>query len=166
MQRYIRVLTVAAFAALFAGQVQLARAQAVELVTKAEKEVEVMDKGAKVKKLLPADKLPPGGEVLYTISYSNKTAKPAEKVVITNPVPAHTRYKDGSAAGEGTDISFSADGGKTFATADKLTVSDTRAGAPPQRPASASDYSHIRWTLRQNVAPGQSGSVRYRTVIQ
>ena len=165
MQRYLRPVMAAAFSVLLAGQVHLARAQAVEVITKAEKEIEVVEKGAKVKKLVPTDKMVPGDEVLYTITYNNKTAKPAEKVMVTNPVPAHTRYRDGSAAGDGTDISFSVDGGKTFATPDKLTVTDNKSGKPVQRPASAADYTHVRWTVKQNVAPGQSGSVRYRVVI-
>ena len=27
------------------------------------------------------------------------------------------------------------------------------------------DYTHIRWLLKQSVAPGQSGSVRFRALI-
>ena len=108
----------------------------------------------------------PGDELIYTVAYTNKTAKPAEKVMVTNPVPKHTRYKDGSAAGDNADITFSVDGGKTFATPDKLTVTiKDKAGKDNVRPAAGAEYTHIRWVLKQNVAPGQSGAVRFRAMI-
>ena len=143
-----------------------ARAQGVELTTKAEKEIEVVEKGAKIKKLVPPQKMVPGDEVVYTVSFINKGAKPAERVTVTNPVPKHTRYKDGSATSENSDLTFSVDGGKTFATADKLSVAiKDKGGKDVQRSAASSDYTHIRWVLKQNLAPGQSGSVRFRAVI-
>ena len=167
MQRMMRTIAVAGLLGLLTGNVMVARAQTVELVTKAEREVEFVEKGVKVKKVAPVQKMVPGDEVLYTITYANKTVKPAEKVTVTNPVPKHTRYKDGSAAGEGTDITFSVDDGKTFATPDKLTVAiKDKAGKDVTRTAVAQDYTHIRWVLKQNVAPGQSGAVRFRAAIQ
>ena len=69
MKRIIRYIAVAGFSCLFAGNVLLARAQTVELVTKAEREVEVVEKGVKVKKLAPPDKMLPGDEVVYTVTY-------------------------------------------------------------------------------------------------
>lgn len=166
MQRIVHYIILASLYSLFTGYVIVAQAQTVELVTKAEREVEVVEKGVKVKKVTPAQKMVPGDEVLYTVTYTNKTAKPAEKIAVTNPVPRHTRYKDGSAAGEGADITYSVDGGKSFATPDKLTVAiKDKSGKDIVRPASAAEYTHIRWLLKQNVAPGQSGSVRFRAAI-
>ena len=166
MQRIVHYIILASLYSLFTGYVIVAQAQTVELVTKAEREVEVVEKGVKVKKVAPAQKMVPGDEVLYTVTYTNKTAKPAEKIAVTNPVPRHTRYKDGSAAGEGADITYSVDGGKSFATPDKLTVAiKDKSGKDIVRPASAAEYTHIRWLLKQNVAPGQSGSVRFRAGI-
>ena len=166
MQRIVHYIILASLYSLFTGYVIVAQAQTVELVTKAEREVEVVEKGVKVKKVTPAQKMVPGDEVLYTVTYTNKTAKPAEKIAVTNPVPKHTRYKDGSAAGEGADITYSVDGGKSFATPDKLTVAiKDKSGKDIVRPASAAEYTHIRWLLKQNVAPGQSGSVRFRAAI-
>ncbi len=167
MQKTIRTIAVASLAGLLAGNMMTAQAQTVELVTKAEREVEFIEKGVKVKKVAPVQKMVPGDEVLYTITYANKTVKPAEKVTVTNPVPKHTRYKDGSAAGDGADITFSVDDGKVFATPGQLTIAiKDKAGKDITRPAVAQDYTHIRWVLKQNVAPGQSGSVRFRAAIQ
>lgn len=137
MNRITRLIAVTTLGVTlpFAGGVTAAYAQNVELVTRAEREIDVDEKGKKVKKLVAPTKMVPGDDVLYTVSYHNKSKAPAEKVVITNPVPKHTRYKDGSAAGEGADIAFSVDGGKTFATPDKLTVTiRDKAGKDVARP--------------------------------
>lgn len=169
MKSILQYLAITAAGALVAltGHVSSALAQNVELVTKAEKEIEVVENGAKVKKLVPPAKMIPGDEVVYTITYSNKTKVAAEKVVVTNPVPQHTKYKDGTAAGDGADIVFSVDGGKNFATSDKLTMTiKDKAGKDITRPAVAQDYTHIRWTLKGNVASGATGTVRFRAVIQ
>ncbi len=143
-----------------------ASAQTVELVTRVERVVDVIEKGVKVRKTGPPVKIVPGDEVVYTVAYANKTAKPAEQIVVTNPVPKHTRYKDGTAAGAGSDIRFSVDGGKTFATPDKLTVTAAdKSGKAIVRPATAQDYTHIRWVIKQSVAPGQSGTVTFHAVV-
>ncbi|HTE16378.1 MAG TPA: hypothetical protein VK642_15000 [Burkholderiales bacterium] len=166
MLRNYRYVVLAVFSSVLVANALVARAQTVELVTKAEREIEVIEKGVKVKKTGPPEKVVPGEEVTYTVAYTNKTGKPAEKIVITNPVPNHTRYRDGSAAGEGADITFSVDGGKNFAAPDRLTVAiKDKSGKDIVRPAVAQDYTHIRWVLKQSVAPGQSGSVRFRVVI-
>jgi uncharacterized repeat protein (TIGR01451 family) len=166
MQRIFLYFLRAGVSGLLAVAAPSVSAQAVELVTKAEKEIEVIEKGVKVKKLSPPQKMVPGDEVLYTVTYTNKTAKPAENVNVVNPVPKHTRYIIGSAAGDNAEITFSVDGGKNFATPDKLTVAiKDKSGKDSVRPAGGADYTHIRWVIKQNVAPGQSGSVRFRAVI-
>jgi uncharacterized repeat protein (TIGR01451 family) len=166
MQQIFRFLLMAGVSCLLVTQAPGVGAQAVELVTKAEKEIDVIEKGVKVKKLAPTQKMVPGDEVLYTVTYTNKTAKPAENVSVVNPVPKHMRYKDGSAAGDNAEIAFSVDGGKTFAAPDKLTMAiKDKSGKDSVRAAGAGDYTHIRWVIKQNVAPGQSGSVRYRAGI-
>jgi uncharacterized repeat protein (TIGR01451 family) len=166
MPRIYRYIVVAGFASLFAGHGLVAQAQTVELVTKAEREVDVVEKGVTIKKLAPPQKMVPGDEVIYTVTYTNKTAKPAENITVTNPVPKHTRYRDGSAAGDSAEISFSVDGGKTFTTPDKLTViAKDKSGREGVRPAAGADYTHIRWVIKQSIAPGQSGTVRFRAVI-
>jgi len=107
-------------------------------------------------------KVVPGDPVIFTVSYANTDTKPADRVVIINPVPQHTNYLDKSAEGKGAAIEFSVDGGKTYAAPEKLVV--TADGK--QRPAAASDYTHIRWTISKPLAPGAKGSVSFRAVLQ
>lgn len=121
------------------------------------------EKGEMAKRLVPITKIVPGDEVIYTISYHNTGKQPADKVVITDPIPDEVAYKDGSAFGPGTEIEFSVDGGKTWGKPETLKVK----GADGKlRAASGSDYSHARWTLLSAVAPGQKGFVRFRAVIE
>jgi uncharacterized repeat protein (TIGR01451 family) len=166
MKRLHRAIMGIGITCLWLGVATIARAQTVEVVQRAEREVEILEKGVKVKKVAPVEKIVPGDEVLYTLTYTNKTGKPATDVAITNPVPKHTRYKDGSATGDNAVITFSVDDGKTFATPDKLVVTvKDKSGKDIPRPATAQDYTHIRWVIKQQLAPGQSGSVRFRAVI-
>lgn len=162
-----RWLIVPLLAAGLAAAVQAqAPAAGVQLVNVAQREVEVEEAGKRVRKLVEPGKMVPGDEVVWTTTYTNKGPRPAERVIVTNPVPQHTKFRAGTAEGANAEIVYSVDGGKTYATPDKLVVT-TRdaAGKPATRPAVAADFTHIRWTLKDPLAPGASGFVRFRTVI-
>ena len=130
----------------------------------AETEVEKKNAQGVVEKVrVPLDKAPPGTEVIYTTTFTNNGSKPANNVAITNPVPANTTYVGASAFGDSTDVTFSIDGGKTYAVADKLRVK-TPEGR--ERPALPTDYTHIRWAYRGDLAPGKTGTAGFRAVIK
>lgn len=124
-------------------------------------EVKAAD-GRTEKKLVPAEKVPPGGEVIYTSTFRNITTRPAANIGIVNPVPANTTLVGGSAWGDNTDITYSADGGKTWASASQVKVPGAD-GKP--RPAGISEFTHIRWTYKGELAPGQQGSVGFRVTV-
>ena len=135
----------------------------IEIRTVAEVEVKAdADLGAQVKRE-PAKKVAPGGAVIYTISAANKGQKPAGDVVVTDPIPEHMDYIEGSAVGAGARITFSVDGGKTFAAKEKLQV---RGKDGATRAALASDYTHIRWQFEKPLAPGESRSVEFRARVE
>ena len=130
----------------------------------AETEVEVKNpQGVVEKKRVPLDKATPGTEVIYTTTFTNQGSKPAGNIAITNPVPANTTFVGSSAFGDNTDVTFSIDGGKTYAPADKLRV---RTPEGRERAAVPSDYTHIRWTYQGDLAPARTGSAGFRAVIQ
>lgn len=130
----------------------------------AEVEVEITkDDGTKGVERVPATKVIPGTEVIYTISYTNAGNKSAEKVVITDPIPEHMLYILGSARGTNTTITYSVDGGKTFASANELKVKNTDGS---ERPAQSDDYTHIRWNLNQALKPESSGEVEFRARLK
>ena len=164
MTRILSVLTALLIATgMAAGSVPAAEGH-LELKTTALQEIETFnEEGKKVVEQVPAARVIPGDVVIYRIDYRNISGETAENVFITNPVPEHMRYVDGSVEGEGTAITFSADGGTTFAAPDALTVALPDGGT---RPANASDYTHIRWNVDQPVAPGAAGAVGYRAELQ
>ena len=113
-------------------------------------------------RLVPADAVVPGDQVIYTVTFTNTGNEPAQQIVITDPVPEQMRYVDGSAFGPGTDITFSIDGGNSFAAAAQLVVRDAQGR---ERPARASDFTHIRWGFRHVLAPGERGYARFKAVL-
>lgn len=112
--------------------------------------------------LVPVTKVLPGDEVTYTITFKNVGGEPVENVTVTNPVPEHMSYLDGSAFGPGTAITFSVDGGHSFAPAGTLAVALADGST---RPAAASDYTHIRWTYVRPAEPGELGIARFKAVV-
>ncbi len=140
------------------GSVELKSIAEVEVTktnAKGEKEVKRVDT-AKAKVV-------PGDMVIFTTTYTNIGKQPADKVVITNPVPEHMDYLDKSAEGKGAKIDFSVDKGKSYETPDKLMVTDAQGKTRKARPA---DYTTIRWTLIKPVPPGGAGSVSFRAKLQ
>ena len=149
---------------LLLGGVVSAQQGAIRLEHKAEQWQSVTDEnGVETMQLVEASNVVPGEKVLFTVTYINTGDQPAEDVTITNPVPRHMVYVDDSAAGENTSILFSADGGESFATASDLLV---RSSDGTQRPAGASDYTHVRWIIRSDVASGTSGTVQFMATVK
>ena len=136
----------------------------IEISTTAEIEiVEVAPDGQETVLRTAARSVVPGTELIYTITAKNAGNEPADKVVVTNPVPAQTRYIDGTAAGANTDITFSVDGGESWGQPVSLTVVDENGES---RTATADDYTHVRWTLKSNLAPAQQLPVTYRAQVK
>lgn len=134
----------------------------IELKTVAEIEEPYVDeRGNEAKRLVPAAKVMPGDEVVWTIVASNVCQTPAGDVAITNPVPEHMRYVGNTAFGPGAEIVFSLDG-TAFATPDALIVAEVNGS---KRPARADEYSHIRWVLPRPMGPSESLVVRYRATV-
>lgn len=137
---------------------------AISLSSVAEIDKVMMDKdGKKETKRMLAKKVAPDGEVIYTNTFKNISSKPAGNIVINNPIPQNMRYSVGSASAANTEITYSVDGGKTFTTEDKLTVT-TKEGRT--RPAAADDYTNIRWTYKGELAAGQSGTAVFKAVVK
>jgi uncharacterized repeat protein (TIGR01451 family) len=136
----------------------------VEIKATAEIEVKVKgDDGAETVQRQPASKVPPGSSVIYTLRAENKGKKPAADVVVTDPIPEHMDYVDGSASTNGAKVTFSIDGGKTYQPIEKLTI---RGKDGVSRAALASELTHIRWQFEKPLAPGESRSVEFRARVE
>ena len=160
------VLRLAMLAAALGGATaalaQTAERGCIELKTIAQiQEKYVDERGNEATRLVPAAKVVPGDEVIWTIVANNVCTTPAGDVAITNPVPRHMRYVGSSAVGPGAQIVFSLDG-STFASPDALVVAEADGS---RRPARADEYSAIRWVLPRPMGPSESMTVRYRATV-
>ncbi len=127
-----------------------------------EKEVQTTNEnGEKEIKRIEATTVIPGDIVIYTISYTVIGEKIVDDVVIDNPIPQDMIYQDGSAYGYNTDIEFSIDGGNTFASPENLNIMDSKGN---EHLAMASDYTNIRWILKNPVAHGKTGRIVYKAM--
>jgi uncharacterized repeat protein (TIGR01451 family) len=165
MKRWFSIMLAALLTAVIAhSSVWAQPGGSVELTAVAELEVEVVNaQGDKKLLRVPAARVVPGDFVIYTINYTNTGAEPAESVVISNPVPEHMRYMEGSAAGDNTVMTFSVDDGKSYDLPENLTIVD---GDGKERPAMGPDYTHIRWTLQKELAPEEKGLVTFRAQLE
>ncbi|MDB5857404.1 MAG: conserved repeat domain [Ramlibacter sp.] len=135
----------------------------IEFRNVAEQEVDVKAADGKVeKKRVAVAKAIPGAEIIYTSTFRNVGKRPAANIQVVNPVPANTVLVGGSAFGENTEITYSADGAKTWATADKVKV---KGADGKERPAGISELTHVRWVYRGELAPGKQAAVGFRVVV-
>lgn len=136
----------------------------IQLQSMAEMEKEVLDEeGSKRLQRVPVTTVVPGDEVIFTTLYENVSGRTVENAVITNPMPEHMVYVDGSAEGEGARITFSVDGGATYDSPARLTMVDSAGREYPARPQ---DYTHIRWTFEDPLPSGAKGAVSFRAILK
>lgn len=115
-----------------------------------------------------APQLIPGGDLNYTIAFSNTGTGAASSLVIIDPIPANTDFKVGSitsslgTTGLTVAVAYSNNGGISYA----YTPVSGGGGASPGYDRSA---THIRWTFTGNLSqtsPNNSGSISFITRIR
>jgi uncharacterized repeat protein (TIGR01451 family) len=90
----------------------------------------------------------PGDVLTYSVAYTAGGSASSYGVTVTDAVPAAVAYVAGSAAGAGTTISYSHDGGATYTASD------------------AAPVTHIRWLRTSPMAPGGSGTASFRAAVR
>ena len=164
MKPVIRFFVAFILVALMAPAAQAQEEGGVKLTSTILRQVEVEnEKGEKGIDLVPVEKAVPGEELIIQVSYTNSGSKPAENIVIVNPVPDQMIYVAGSATGDVTLATFSTDGGKTFDLPEKLTFTDEEGN---EKPAPAELYTHIRFRRIDALAPGQTDTVFFHAVLK
>jgi uncharacterized repeat protein (TIGR01451 family) len=101
----------------------------------------------------------PGERLVFVLNYRNASNKPAEKFVVTNPMPAAVQFAeqaDGNAA-------VSVDGGKNWGALGVLRVANADGS---MRPARAEDVTHIRWAFVAPIPAGGSGKLMFRGIVK
>lgn len=150
-------LAVAGAGSLSAFANGLTADQVVERVT-----VTVDANGNEVRTYTIAEEVAPGDEVRYSLAYTNTGAEAAEAVSLVMPVPGAVTYIETSATGRADDLTFSADGGKTFAARSALMAYE----GDVERFATSADITHIKWAFSDPIAPAVSGTVSFSAVLK
>lgn len=165
MKQFSRIAVFTLFALLVCSGAVMAQATGnIELKSVAEVEVEQFnEEGKKEIVRVPAGKVIPGDEVIYTNHYTNVGQEALENVAITNPIPQHMLYRKNSAVGEGATVTYSIDGGKTYDVPKNL----KKVGADGKEyQAGPSDYTHIQWSFQKPVPKEGKGYVEFRAQLQ
>lgn len=149
---FLFLATLAPAQAFAANQVALDNNVFVERVT--------TDAAGKERVLLEEPKIVvPGDRLVFVLNYRNAGAQPADKFVVTNPMPSAVRF-----AGTGNpDTMVSVDGGKAWGTLETLSVMQpdgTRRAAQP------ADVTHIRWAFQKPIPAGATGKLMFRGVVK
>jgi uncharacterized repeat protein (TIGR01451 family) len=141
-----------------------AKPRIVVAIRQAKEVVENTSAGRKTR-MVPTQSASPGDVLEYELTYGNQGDEAAFNAVIEDPIPKGTTFIANSAAGDNSEITFSSDGGKTFAQAVKLTY-EVRLpnGTVERRVATPAEYTHIRWTAKQ-VPAGGGGKVSFRVRV-
>jgi hypothetical protein len=98
-----------------------------------------------------------GDSLVFVLRYRNDGITPVSDFAVTNPVPQSVRIKPRP------DMQVSVDGGRNWGRLDALQVRTPLGGT---RRAVADDVTHIRWTVRAPVSPGNGGQIAYRGTVR
>ena len=138
----------------------------IQLDMQVAKEVIIEENGLEVTRWVDAQEVLPGEKLKYTVRYVNLGDEPATQVRIENPIPELSVYVTDSAAGEGTTIVFSADGGAQYSSPEQVTYEvAVFGGGKDRRPATTERFTNIRWLIEQ-VPPGSTGEVSFQVLVQ
>jgi len=149
--------------ALVIGCKCLAAADPISIKAIAEVEQSSTSARRETSKLIPADRVVSGDIVIYTLEVRNTAAASVRRPVVIFAVPEHMTYSADSAVGPGTEVTYSVDSGRSFDVAENLRIQE-RDGQ--LRPATAADYTHIRWQLKNALKGNSVAFVRFRARVK
>jgi uncharacterized repeat protein (TIGR01451 family) len=160
MRRVCMALSGLCVMALSSGQ---ATSPAIEVRTIAEVEIKVGEAGREFARLVPASRVVPGDEVIYTLEIRNAGPHDVAAPTVIEPIPTHMGYLADTATGPGAEVTYSVDGGLTFDVPESLEV---RGADGRPRVAKAIEYTHIRWQLRNILKSRSVAFARFRAVVK
>lgn len=160
------ILVVAAVFMLSGISAWAAAQPKLKLETSAAKVKEVVKDGKVVDETVPADKIGSGDTIVYTITYKNVGQGVAKNAKVVDPVPEHTVYVVGSAGGANTEVAFSTDGGKSYQATPVMVRYKDQSGKFVEKTAPAEAYTNVQWTVKKDIAPGESGQVVFKVKVK
>lgn len=115
-------------------------------------------------KLEKAQSVVPGDLLEYQVTYENAGDKPVRDLQVNVAVPPGTTYVDGSAAGAaGAKVSFSADGGKTYAA---TSLKRKSADGKSEEMVPPVEYSNLQWRATEPLSKGKAQKYVYRVRVK
>ncbi|MBF0397716.1 MAG: hypothetical protein HQK78_13135 [Desulfobacterales bacterium] len=128
----------------------------IQLFMDMKKEIEVIEKGKKVIKLVPVEKSKKGDVLVYKIIYRNDGQNIATDIKIVDPIPKGTVYILESAGGKNCEITYSIDNGITF---QQYPVKYKEKIAEPEK------YTHIKWVIN-SIFPNKSDFIDFKVKVK
>jgi uncharacterized repeat protein (TIGR01451 family) len=115
--------------------------------------------GLEATRLIPADRVVSGDTVIYTLEVRNTAPTSVPRPIVTYAIPEHMTYTPDSAVGPGTEVTYSVDAGRSFDAPENLNIQEPDGQL---RAATAADYTHIRWQLKNALKSNSVAFVRFR----
>jgi uncharacterized repeat protein (TIGR01451 family) len=140
-----------------------ATSQALVVKAVAEVETPAVQGGRDVVKLVPANRLVPGDQVVYTLEIRNPGRTAVRNPIVTFAVPSHMMYVADSATGPGAEVRYSVGDGQFFDRPENLRVSDADGHARAAKPG---EYTYIRWQLKNTLKSKSVAFARFRAVVK
>jgi uncharacterized repeat protein (TIGR01451 family) len=149
--------------AVIIGGSSAAASDPISIKAIAEVEQSSQTHGRETGKLIPADRVVSGDTVFYTLEVRNTAPTTVPRPVVTYPIPTHMTYLPDSAVGPGTQVTYSVDAGRSFDAPENLRIQEPDGQL---RAATAADYTHIRWQLKNALKGNSVAFVRFRARVK
>lgn len=109
----------------------------------------------------------PGDVIRYTVTGANNGSRPANNLVVTQPIPRQTAYilNSSSTINSTATVTYSIDNGKTFVAKPTVQVKLTD-GKVETRPAPAEAYTHVRWKFTNAIAAKSQVAAAYQVRVK
>ncbi|HPE61498.1 MAG: DUF11 domain-containing protein [Thiothrix sp.] len=117
--------------------------------------------------LQPTREVEPGQLIEYQLTYSNTGSSALKDVVVTGPIPAATAYMPQSARSQArAQLQVSVDNGKTFESEPVKRMITDKNGRKVEVIIPPSEYSHVRWTMKEPLQAGVTQQFAYRSIVE
>ncbi len=108
----------------------------------------------------------PGDTIEYVILAGNAGTGVMTQPEVVDPVPEGVRYIVDSARGDNCRIVFSVNKGMVYSVWPVMVTATNVNGVKIERPARNEEVTHIKWILKDTLAPGGRKTLSFRAVVE
>jgi len=114
----------------------------------------------------PVDAAEAGDVLVYSLEIVNEGPTPALNARVLDPIPTGTVLIPDSVTGDGAEVSYSIDGGASFGAFPITRRTIANDGREREVPVGIEEYTHVRWTLMEPLAPGQMRTAQFKVRVE